>query len=74
MYAQDLLRVYGKEVFRQLVEENGHLYVCGSQALSDGVSAAIEHILIDQGQLKPQEAAALLTNLKVRQPRMISVK
>ncbi|XP_050717213.1 nitric oxide synthase, salivary gland-like [Eriocheir sinensis] len=64
MYAQDLLRVYGKEVFTQLVEENGHLYVCGSQALADGVSAALEHILMDQGKLKPQQSSALLSNLK----------
>lgn len=72
MYAQDLLRVYGKEVFTQLVVENGHLYVCGSQALADGVSAALEHILMDQGKLKPQQSEALLSNLKVRQPQIRS--
>ncbi|KAK8389174.1 hypothetical protein O3P69_020856 [Scylla paramamosain] len=64
MYAQDLLRVYSKEVYKELVEEGGHLYVCGSQALSDGVSSALQNILMEQGRLTTQQSAVLLASLK----------
>ena len=66
MYAQDLLRVYGKQVYTELVKEGGHLYVCGSQALSDGVSSALHSLLMEHGHLSDQQSATLLASLKVR--------
>ena len=72
MYAQDLLRVYSKEVYKELVEEGGHLYVCGSKTLAEGVSLALHNILMEHGRLTTEQSAVLLASLKVRSALMTS--
>nr|XP_045593481.1 nitric oxide synthase, salivary gland-like isoform X1 [Procambarus clarkii]XP_045593482.1 nitric oxide synthase, salivary gland-like isoform X2 [Procambarus clarkii] len=64
MYVQDLLVMYGREVQRHLLEEEGHVYVCGSEAMARDVHNTLAAILQHNSRLSLHQAIAFLTKLK----------
>ncbi|EEC05792.1 nitric oxide synthase, putative, partial [Ixodes scapularis] len=63
-YVQDRLHEKAPELYRQLVKECGHLYVCGDVIMADGVNKAVREILRDQGKITEEKAEALMDKLR----------
>ncbi|XP_064096967.1 nitric oxide synthase, salivary gland-like [Macrobrachium nipponense] len=63
-YVQDLLLVNGKEVYKQLVLKAGHIYICGSENMADGVSTAFLSIIQDHGRKTPDQARNIIQKMK----------
>jgi len=59
---QDYLLKASKEIFRQLMHENGHFYVCGDVSMAEDVGKALKVILKDNGVDDPE---SVISNLKV---------
>ncbi|MFO1413054.1 MAG: benzoyl-CoA 2,3-epoxidase subunit BoxA [Burkholderiales bacterium] len=49
-YVQDLIRVRGDDVFRQLTNENCFVYVCGLKGMEEGVTEAFRDVCRARGQ------------------------
>lgn len=64
-YVQDRLHEKAPELYRQLVKECGHLYVCGDVIMADGVNKAVREILREQGKITEEKAEALMDKLRV---------
>ncbi|XP_045593279.2 nitric oxide synthase, salivary gland [Procambarus clarkii] len=64
MYVQDLLVMYGKEVQRHLLEQGGHVYVCGSDAMAQDVQNTLAAILQQNSRLTQDQALAFLSKLQ----------
>ena len=48
-YVQDLIREQAAEVSRALLDEQGHVYVCGLKGMQSGVAAALHDCLAARG-------------------------
>jgi sulfite reductase alpha subunit-like flavoprotein len=59
VYVQDRIIEHGALVWK-LVQEGAYVYVCGSQAMRDGVRAAFVATFAEQGAVAPSEAEAYL--------------
>ncbi|XP_053639643.2 nitric oxide synthase, salivary gland-like [Cherax quadricarinatus] len=64
MYVQDLLVMYGKEVQRHLLENGGHIYVCGGDAMAHDVHNTLVAILTHNSRLSKDQAFSFLSKLK----------
>ncbi|XP_010140942.1 PREDICTED: methionine synthase reductase isoform X1 [Buceros rhinoceros silvestris] len=64
-YVQDVIRLYAKEVARDLLKERGYFYVCGDKKhMADGVSDAIVDILSKEMEADKLEAMKILAMLR----------
>ncbi|XP_064096957.1 nitric oxide synthase, salivary gland-like [Macrobrachium nipponense] len=63
-YVQDLLLVNGKEVYKQLVVKEGHVYICGSESMADGVSMTLLSIIQDHGKKTLMQAKNVIQKMK----------
>ncbi|EDV20662.1 uncharacterized protein TRIADDRAFT_31504 [Trichoplax adhaerens] len=63
-YVQDILSQNGNEVLAMLLDDDGHIYVCGDVSMAAGVTRAIQNILIDYGQFSQEDALEMTKNLK----------
>jgi NADPH-ferrihemoprotein reductase len=62
VYVQNLIREQGALIWR-LIDAGGYVYVCGSQAMRDGVRAAFVDAVGEHGALPSQHAEALIDQL-----------
>ncbi|RWS27828.1 nitric oxide synthase: inducible-like isoform X1, partial [Leptotrombidium deliense] len=60
-YVQDLLRDYSLNVVRELIEEDGHIYVCGDVTMAKDVQITLASIFENNGYKKPE---SILLQLK----------
>ncbi|HEU5216837.1 MAG TPA: cytochrome P450 [Gaiellaceae bacterium] len=67
-YVQDRLREQGELVWR-LLEAGGYVYVCGSQAMREGVRDAFVDIVAERGQMPREHAEAFLEELEMTEKR-----
>jgi cytochrome P450/NADPH-cytochrome P450 reductase len=67
-YVQDRLRAEGPLVWR-LLESGGYVYVCGGQAMRDGVRAAFVDVVAEHGAMPREHAEAYLHELEHTQNR-----
>jgi cytochrome P450 / NADPH-cytochrome P450 reductase len=67
-YVQDRIREQGALVWR-LLEAGGYVYVCGSQAMRDGVREAFVDIVAEYGQMPQEHAEAVLDELETTEHR-----
>jgi sulfite reductase (NADPH) flavoprotein alpha-component len=67
-HVQDLLRKESSLVWR-LLEAGGYVYVCGSQAMRDGVRGAFVEIVAQHGALSLEQADAYLVELEITRKR-----
>lgn len=56
----------GRELYRQLVQEGGYIYMCGNDAVSDGVYKSLKAIMQDHGNMTEKEAEDFIGKLKVK--------
>jgi cytochrome P450/NADPH-cytochrome P450 reductase len=67
-YVQDRIREQGTLVWR-LLQEGGYVYVCGSQAMRDGVRDAFVDVAADHGRMPREHAEAFVEELETTDGR-----
>ncbi len=55
----------GGSIYRQMVKEQGHFYVCGDVSMASDVSDKLETILVVHGHMTKHEAKAFVVKLRV---------
>ena len=55
-YVQDLLRIKGQDVYKKIVTENGHIYICGNIEMAADVKTAIQTEIQIWGKMSAIEA------------------
>lgn len=56
------MRQLSKQIYRDLFEEKGHIYVCGDVSMAEDVHKTLQHILQENGII---DAEMTLLSLKV---------
>lgn len=64
-YVQDLLVGVGSEVYRQVVEQKGHFYVCGDCTMAECVYQKLKSIVQEHGRLSDQEVENFMLQMRV---------
>ena len=67
-YVQDRLRAEGALLWR-LLDAGGYVYVCGSQAMREGVRAAFVDVAVEHGSMPSEHADAYLDRLETIEQR-----
>lgn len=65
-YVQDLLVEVGEQVYRQVVLEKGHFYVCGDCTMAECVYQKLKSIVQEHGRLSDQEVENFMLQMRVR--------
>lgn len=65
-YVQDLLRREGDVVCRQIMQENGHIYVCGDCTMAEDVYQTLKSIVQEIGNFSDSEVESYMLSLRVR--------
>lgn len=65
---QDLALAEAGEVYRLLVAERGHFYVCGDCSMAEHVYQTLKRIIQRQGQMSDSEVEAYMLSLRVSYP------
>jgi cytochrome P450 / NADPH-cytochrome P450 reductase len=68
VYVQDLIREHGALLWR-LIDAGGYVYICGSQAMREGVRDAFVHVVSEHGSLPPEHAEAFVDELEATERR-----
>ncbi len=63
IYVQDLLEQDGHDIFRDLYEENGHIYVCGGTAMGADVTTMISKLCARHGNMDDVGTRAFIAAL-----------
>ena len=63
-YVQDLLRKKGQDVYKKIVTENGHIYICGNIEMAADVKTAIQTEIQIWGKMSAIEAQHYIKKLK----------
>ena len=64
-YVQDILKQNGRTVYKQIVHDGGHFYVCGDVSMAAGVTKTVQNILQELGGFGEQKAKDYLLKMKV---------
>jgi sulfite reductase (NADPH) flavoprotein alpha-component len=67
-YVQDRIRAQGALLWR-LLGAGGYVYVCGSQAMREGVRAAFLDVVAQHGSMPHEHAEARLAELETTEQR-----
>jgi sulfite reductase alpha subunit-like flavoprotein len=67
-YVQHRLRAHGALVWR-LLRAGGHVYVCGSKPMRDGVRDAFVDIVSEFGEVSREHAEAFMEELEISEKR-----
>ncbi|XP_050408838.1 nitric oxide synthase, brain [Patella vulgata] len=63
-YVQDDLKVHSEKVYRAIVKEGGHFYVCGDVSMASDVTTTLEKILQECGGMKSEVAKNFILKLR----------
>ncbi|CAH1801568.1 unnamed protein product, partial [Owenia fusiformis] len=63
-YVQTILSKNSKDVYRQIVVERGHFYVCGDVTMASEVSNALRHIIKTEGKMTSDEAQQFILTMR----------
>lgn len=61
-YVQDVMRKVSKQIYQELIELKGHIYVCGDVSMAEDVNRTLKWILQDNGV---KDAEMAIYSLKV---------
>jgi nitric-oxide synthase len=67
-YVQDLIIQQGENLSRQILEENGHVYVCGDCTMAEDVYQTLKRIVQEKGQMNDNEIENFMLSLRVSPP------
>lgn len=56
------MRTDSKQIYQELIEQNGHIYVCGDVSMAEDVNKTLKCILLENGV---QDAEMMIYTLKV---------
>ena len=54
------------EIYRKIVEEKGHFYVCGDCTMADNVYQELKQIIQELGKKTKQEVESYMLSMRVR--------
>lgn len=63
-YVQDLILAEAAEVYKLVVVERGHFYVCGDCSMAEHVYQTLKRIIQRQGQMSDSEVEAYMLSLR----------
>lgn len=63
-YVQDIIRTEKRAVYRKLVEERGHFYVCGDCTMADNVYQTLKQIIQELGRKTEQEVENYMLSMR----------
>ncbi|XP_052798530.1 nitric oxide synthase-like protein [Mya arenaria] len=63
-YVQSILKQNSTAVFRCIVKQSGHFYVCGDVKMASDVTATLEKIVATEGNMASQDAKSLIMKLR----------
>ncbi|KAK6625189.1 hypothetical protein RUM43_005480 [Polyplax serrata] len=63
-YVQDLMQLEKSEVYKKLVEEKGHFYVCGDCTMADNVYQSLKQIIQELGRKSDQEVESYMLAMR----------
>lgn len=66
-YVQDLLVREGESISRQILEEGGHVYVCGDCTMAEDVYQTLKGIVQEKGGMNDNEVESYMLSLRVIQ-------
>jgi hypothetical protein len=64
IYVQDMLKSNAVEVYRQIVEQDGHIYVCGDVSMASQVNTTVKEIIQRIGNQTIKEARNFVLKLR----------
>ncbi|CAL4142070.1 unnamed protein product, partial [Meganyctiphanes norvegica] len=64
-YVQDQLEKVGADVYRQVVEEKGHFYVCGDGTMAECVYQKLKSIVKEHGKLSDAQVEHFMLQMRV---------
>lgn len=65
-YVQDLIQRNATDVFRLVVKENGHFYICGSIQMASDVKQMLRYVIQTIGRLSDSQVDQYMDTMKVR--------
>lgn len=65
-YVQDNMRNASRNVFQTLMQQNGHIYVCGDVSMAEDVNKTLKYILQENGV---QDVEMAIYSLKVKRAK-----
>ena len=65
-YVQDLLKTKSADVYKKLIKEKGHLYVCGDVTMAADVIETVTKIIEEEGNMCITEAKNIIIKMKVK--------
>ncbi|XP_026686564.1 nitric oxide synthase, salivary gland-like, partial [Diaphorina citri] len=63
-YVQDLMKKEASMLYRELIKEGGHFYVCGDCTMAEHVYQTLKYVFQHEGNLTEQNAEKLLLRLR----------
>ncbi|KAL4224321.1 Nitric oxide synthase [Mactra antiquata] len=63
-YVQTILKQNAADVFKCIVKQSGHFYVCGDVKMASDVTATLEKILSTEGSMSSQDAKNFILKLR----------
>ncbi|CAG7730913.1 unnamed protein product [Allacma fusca] len=63
-YVQDLLIREGESISRQILEQGGHVYVCGDCTMAEDVYQTLKGIVQDKGEMNDSEVENYMLSLR----------
>lgn len=64
-YVQDLALKEASEIYRLIVLEKGHFYVCGDCTMAEHVYQTLKNIIQKQGNMNDSQTEAYMLTLRV---------
>ena len=64
-YVQNILNKNSRDVYKTIVKEGGHFYVCGDVKMASDVTATLEKIIMTEGKMTTQDAKNYILKLRV---------
>ena len=65
-YVQNILSQNASDVYRIIVKEGGHFYVCGDVKMASDVTTTLENIIMSEGNMSSEEAKNYVLKLRVK--------
>ncbi|XP_075220584.1 nitric oxide synthase isoform X1 [Lycorma delicatula] len=63
-YVQDLMKGEARSLYRQIVKESGHFYVCGDCTMAEHVYRTLRQILQEQGSMTDHQVETYIRQLR----------
>ncbi|VDH91962.1 sulfite reductase (NADPH) flavoprotein alpha-component, partial [Mytilus galloprovincialis] len=63
-YVQDLIKRNGRDIYKMIVKENGHFYICGSIQMASDVKKMLRHVIQSWGKKSESQVDEYIDKMK----------